>query len=167
MHLHIKSFTTTKFQDILFSSFRGVGLTNCFKVYFIFVKFSKFINGVILRKKKRIRISCRYAHLHGMSFTTTKFQDILFSGFRGVALTNCFSRIFHSGQISNKKKKGVTLRKKIESKFHVDMHIDMVCPSQLQSFKIFCLAVSEELFQSIIHFGQIFKFINGVILRKK
>ena len=35
----------------------------------------------------RIKLSCRYAHLHGMSFTTTKFYEILLRGFRGVALT--------------------------------------------------------------------------------
>ena len=33
------------------------------------------------------QISCEYAHLHIMSFTTTKFYDIMLSGFRGVALT--------------------------------------------------------------------------------
>ena len=37
------------------------------------------------------------------------------SGFRGVAQTNCFSSIFHFGQIS-KFKKGLIPRKKIESK---------------------------------------------------
>ena len=58
-----------------------------------------------------------------MSFIATKFQAILLSGLRGVALTNCFSRTFHFGQIS-KLKKGASLReKKIESKFPVDMHI--------------------------------------------
>ena len=45
-----------------------------------------------------------------MPFTTAKFHKILLSGFRGVALTNCFSRIFHFGQIS-KFKQGVTPRK--------------------------------------------------------
>ena len=79
-----------------------------------------------------------------MSFITTKFHEILLSGFRGVALTNCFSIIFHFGQIS-KFKKGVTLRKKIESKFPVDMHIYTLRPSELPSFTKFCWAVSEEL----------------------
>ena len=63
-----------------------------------------------------------------MSFITTKFQEILLSGFRGVALTNCFSSIFHFGQIS-KFKKGVILRKKIESKIPVDIHIYILCLS--------------------------------------
>ena len=40
-------------------------------------------------KKNGIKISCGYAHLHIMPFITTKFQEILLSGFRGVALTNC------------------------------------------------------------------------------
>ena len=56
------------------------------------------------------------------NFITTKFQEILLSGFRGDALTNCFRRIFHYGQIF-KFKKVVTPRKKIESKFPVDMRI--------------------------------------------
>ena len=79
-----------------------------------------------------------------MSFITKKFQDILFSGFRGVALTNCFSSIFHFRQIS-KFKKSLIQRKKMESKFPVDMHIYTLCPSFLQSFRKFCQAVSEEL----------------------
>ena len=37
-------------------------------------------------KKGGIKISCGYAHLHIMSFITTKFHEILLSGFRGVAL---------------------------------------------------------------------------------
>ena len=41
------------------------------------------------KKKKGIKITCGYAHLHIMSFITTKFYEILSSGFRGVALTNC------------------------------------------------------------------------------
>ena len=53
-------------------------------------------------------------------------SDCFSSGFRGVALANCFSSIFHFGQIS-KFKKGVTPRKKIESKFPVDMHIYTLC----------------------------------------
>ena len=48
--------------------------------------------------------------------------------FRGIVLTECFRSIFHFGQIS-KFKKGVIPRKKMESKFPVDMHIYMVCPS--------------------------------------
>ena len=48
-------------------------------------------------------------------------------------------------------KKGVTPRKKIESKFPVDMHIYMVCPLQLKSFTKFCWTVSEELrLQSVL-----------------
>ena len=51
-----------------------------------------------------------------MSFITTKFHEILLSDFSGVVHANC---IFNFGQIS-KFKKGVTPRKKIESKFPVD-----------------------------------------------
>ena len=38
-------------------------------------------------EKKMNQISCEYAHLHIMSFITTKFYDIMLSGFRGGALT--------------------------------------------------------------------------------
>ena len=53
-------------------------------VSFIFVKFQKGRNS---KKKNWNIISCGYAHLHIMSFITTKFHEILLSGFRGVALT--------------------------------------------------------------------------------
>ena len=43
----------------------------------------------IAPQKDQISISCKNAYLHIMSFITTKFQEILLSGFRGVALTNC------------------------------------------------------------------------------
>ena len=81
------------------------------------------------------------------------------------------SSIFHFGQIS-KFKKGCNSKKKIESRFPVDMYVDLVCPSQPQSFTKFCWTVSEELrwqtvLSSIFHFGQISKFKKGVILRKK
>ena len=80
-----------------------------------------------------------------MSFITTKFQEILLGGFSGVTLTNCFSSIFHFGQIS-KFKKGVTQRKKnCKKKFPVDKLIYTLCPSLLQSFRKFCWGVSEEL----------------------
>ena len=68
----------------------------------------------------------------------------LLSGFRGIALTNCFSSIFHFGQIS-KFKNGIIPRKRIESKFLVDLHIYTLCPSFLQSFTKFCWMASEEL----------------------
>ena len=63
-----------------------------------------------------------------MCFITTKFHEILLSGFRVVVLTNRFSSIFQYGQIS-KFEKDVTPRKKIESKFSVDMRLYAFCPS--------------------------------------
>ena len=39
--------------------------------------------------RSSIRISCKYTHPNIMSLITTKFHEILLSGFRGVALTNC------------------------------------------------------------------------------
>ena len=113
-------------------------------VSFIFVKFRSSKMGIAPRTRNRIKMSHGYAHLHIMSFITTKFQEILLSGFRGVALTHCFSSIFFFRQISNFKK-SVIQRKKMESKFPVDMHIYTFCPSLLQSFRKFCWAVLEEL----------------------
>ena len=46
-----------------------------------------------------------------MSFKTTKFQEILLIGFIGVALTNCFSSIFHFCQISTFKKGVIPIKK--------------------------------------------------------
>ena len=46
-------------------------------------------------------------HIYISAFLyTTKFYETLLSGFRGVALINCFSKIFNFGQIS-KFKKGI------------------------------------------------------------
>ena len=53
---------------------------------FHFGQISKFKKGVT-PGKNWINISCGYAHLHIMSFITTKFHEILSSGFRGVELT--------------------------------------------------------------------------------
>ena len=86
-HLHIESFITTKFHEILLSRFRGVALTNCFSSIFHFGQISKFKKGVTPRKNW-IKISCGYAHLHTMSFITIKFHEILLSGFRGDARTD-------------------------------------------------------------------------------
>ena len=137
------SFITTKFQVILLCDFRGVALTRKTVVSFIFVNF-EVQKERYTEKKNWIKISCGYAYVHIMSFITTEFQEILSSSFRGVAMTNCFSSVFHFWQIS-KLTKGATPRKKNESKFHVDMHIYMVCPSQLRSLTKFCWVVSEEL----------------------
>ena len=87
--VHILSFITTKFPEILLSIFRGVALTlcNCFSSIFHFRQISKFKKGHCSQTKNGIKISCGYAHLHIMSFITTEFQVILLSDFRGVALT--------------------------------------------------------------------------------
>ena len=106
-----------------------------------------------------------------MSFITTKFHEVLLIGFRGVALTNCFSSIFHFRQFLSSKR-ALLQEKKFESKFLVDMQIYTLWPSILQSFTKFCWAVSEELrwqtvLSSIFYFGQISKFKMGVTPRKK
>ena len=69
--------------------------------------------------KNRIKISCEYANadnyvLH--SYKVSRNSIELLRGFRGVALTNYFSGIFHFGQIY-KFKKGVSSRKIMEAKF--------------------------------------------------
>ena len=110
------SFITTKFREILLSGFWGVALTNCFSSNFHFRQISKLKKSVIQRKKIESKFSYEYTHLHIISFITTKFHEILLSGFRGVALTYSFSSIFHFGQISTFKK-GVTPRKKLNQNF--------------------------------------------------
>ena len=122
------SFITTKFQEILLSSFRGVVLTNCFSCIFDLDQIPQFKKGTILRRKK---IESKFPvdmHIYMVCPSKLQFHEILLSGFSGVALTNCFSSIFHFGQIS-KFKKGATRRKRIESKFPVDMRIYTLCPS--------------------------------------
>ena len=52
---------------------------------------------------------------------TTKFNEILLIGFRGVAVKNCFSSMCNFGQIS-KFKKGVTPRKKMNQNFQWITH---------------------------------------------
>ena len=99
------SFITTVSRN----SFERIQLS-CADELFHFGQISKFKKGHYSQEKKLIRIFCGYAHLHIMSFITTKFQEILLSGFRGVALTNCFSSILNFGQIS-KFKKGVPPKK--------------------------------------------------------
>ena len=47
-----------------------------------------------------------------MSFITTNFQEILVTGFSGVALTNCFSSKFNFNQFL--RSEGVTPRKEVE-----------------------------------------------------
>ena len=135
------SFITTKFREILLSSFRGVALTNCFSSFFHFGQISKFKKGVAPWKnwvKFPVEMHIyRVCPSQPQSFTK-------FCALRGVVLTIYFSSIFHFGNIS-KFKKGVIPRETIKSKFLGDMHIYMACPSQLQRFRKFSWPVSEEL----------------------
>ena len=85
---------------------------SCAEELFWAVSWSKFKKGHFSQKKQWIRISCGYAHQHIKSFITTKFHEILLSGFRGVILTNCIRGIFHFGQISKLKKKSKIPREK-------------------------------------------------------
>ena len=59
-----------------------------FSSIFHFGQISKYKKGVIPRKKIESKFPVdMHAHLHIMSCITTKFQEILWRGFRGVALT--------------------------------------------------------------------------------
>ena len=89
-------------------------------------------------------ISCKNAHLHIMSFITTKFHTILLRGFSGVVLTNCFSSIFHFRQFS-KFKKGVTPKKKRNQNFlwicpskHYVLHYYKVSGNSVEPFQRSC-----------------------------
>ena len=83
--MHIYTICSSLLQS--FTKFCGVALTQCFGSIFHFGQISKLKKGIVLRNTNWIKIFCGYAHLHIMSFITAKFQEILLSGFRGVALT--------------------------------------------------------------------------------
>ena len=50
----------------------------------------KIILAIVQKGYKLIHKKIKSAFVHIMSFITTKFHEILLSGFSGVALTNCF-----------------------------------------------------------------------------
>ena len=79
---------------MLLSGFRGVALKNYFSSILNFGQIPQFKRGITPRIKMKSNV-----YLHNMSFITTKFHEIKLRGFRGVVLTNCFSSIFHFGQI--------------------------------------------------------------------
>ena len=116
------SFITTKFHAILCSGFSGVVLTNCFSIIFHFRQ-----KGALLPEKK-IESECPVdMHIYTLCPSLIQsFRKKLLSGFREIALTNCFCSIFHFRQ---KVKKERNSEKKMESKFPVDMHIFTLCPS--------------------------------------
>ena len=64
-----------------------------------------------------------------MSPLTTKLHvnEILLSGYHGVAVTNCFSTKYNFGQTS-KLKSSISPRKITESKVLANMQIYTVCP---------------------------------------
>ena len=55
-------------------------------VQFIMARFLS-SNRDIIPRKNLFKISCEHENIHCMFFITTKFHEILLSGFRGVALT--------------------------------------------------------------------------------
>ena len=81
------SFITKKFHEILLSGFKGVVLTNWFRSIFHFGQISKFKKGVTPRILIETKFPVDMRIYTNMSFITTKFHEILSSGFRGVALT--------------------------------------------------------------------------------
>ena len=137
------SFITTKFKEILLSGLSGVVLTNCFRSIFHFRQISKFKKGHWSQKK--IEPKCPVdMHIYTLCPLLLQSSGNSVERFQRSCANKKNSSNFHFGQIS-KYKKGVTPRKKVESKFSVDMHIYTLCPSLLQSFRKFCWAVSEEL----------------------
>ena len=105
---------------------------------------SKFKNGITLRKKMKSKFPV-YMHIYTICpLLLQSFTKFCWAVSKELRWQTVLSSIFHFGQIS-KFKKGVTLRKKIESNFPVYMHIYTLFPSLLQSFTKFCWAVSEEL----------------------
>ena len=67
------------------------------------VNFGKFLcsKGHNSHKSQVIKISWWYVQLHMVSLLPTKFHEILFSSFRGVALTNCVTNRQTDGQDTN------------------------------------------------------------------
>ena len=131
-YLHIMSVITTKFHAILLSGFSEVVLTNCFSSIFHFRQISKLKKGVNMRKKWNqnflwICISTHYV-LHNYKVSQNSVEPFQ----RSCANKLCWVISFILA------KKGVTPRKKMESKFPVNMHIYTLCPSYLQSFTKFC-----------------------------
>ena len=59
-----------------------------FQYYISFWQNFQVQNRYNSQEKNWIRILCIYAHLHIMYFITTKFHQILLSGFKGVSMTN-------------------------------------------------------------------------------
>ena len=98
---------TTKFHEILFSSFRS-------SAHKLSSKIVNFLSskGHNSQENNPTRFYYRYAHLHIMSIITTKFQEIPFSSFREEAITNCFSSTYfecskfkgHNSQKNNRTK---------------------------------------------------------------
>ena len=96
-----------------------------------------------------------------MSFITTRFQEILLSGFKGFVLINCFRSIFDFSKI----KKGVTPRKNF---LWIIMYIYIRCVTTTKFHKIllsgFRGVTLTNCFSCIFHFS---KFKKGVTPRKK
>lgn len=71
------------------------------------------------------------------AFKTLKYHEILFSGLREVALTNCDSCIFNKGQ--KKIFNGLTFLEKqiMEMKFCANMHNCKLCIHELKSLMKF------------------------------
>ena len=96
------------------------------------------------KKKSKFPVDMHIYIVHGMSFTTTKFHEILMSGFRGVVLTNCLSSIFHFGK-NSKLKKVVTPEKNMNQNFrwicaftHYVLHNYKVLGNSVEGFQKSC-----------------------------
>ena len=107
-HLPIISFINTKFYEILFWGLREVALTNCFSSIHVF----NLVKFLTLKLQEKIIDSKFPANIHLYTVCPLNYKvQVLFRGFRGVALTSCFNSILNFGQISEFKK-GIIPRKK-------------------------------------------------------
>ena len=75
-----------KFHKILLSCFKELALTNYFSSISNFGQISKFKSGIIPRKNIESKFPANI-HIYSVSFITTKFHEILLSGYRRVVLT--------------------------------------------------------------------------------
>ena len=73
-----------------------IRVVNTIAKYWTGITFAHHFRGVTPRKKYWIRNlgEDMYAHVHSIFCITTNFHEIQLSGFRGVALTNCFRNKF-------------------------------------------------------------------------
>ena len=130
------SLLSTKFHEILFSSFRGVVLTSCFSRIF----------------SKGIKISWQYTQQCMVSLLPITFHWNSVQYF----LTSCFRNF---GKFLSLK--GITPTKFRRSKCPGNMHNYIWCPYYLPSFMKCCSVVSQELIWQAASVVNVGKFLSS------